>query len=879
MLKQSNSKPWLLGSVRKENADQALAKLNKQGAFLVRSRPDPKEHVLSLLFNGKPTHHLLREEDDGLYTVNGKQYGECRTVKEVIEMLKSPVEGWPVCLTEHVSQEELDSVSETSVVELIDDDGACPAIGEFLHGSMTREEAEKLLMSFGRREGQFLVRIHPEDNSNYMVEVVNEHNVVIRREASRDDQAAADGSDKAPPRRVSVCEGFNSVRSTRRTSLMTLQEDEVSNSSSRRSSLTSDVLYADSEPSVSTPERTRRSTIMGFDGAAAAAPSTSPRSSRAASGLRLLQSTTRVSSFDTMSTPVPYYEEPNQYVLSVVYRGRPTHHKLQRRFPGEFFSVNGKVLEHCTTLEKVVKLLCQKHSFWPVALSEGIPSLPNPTDLLALAQQHVANGAFKESVEVFTQAIESMERHRMLVPKNVTDTTSIHELAQALEARAVVHARMENYDLALQDCEEAIRIEPEYWMRHYTRGSVLKDMRNFSEARRSYQQARFLVPIESTKQAVVANAEKELRELELDYDTARAQEAQDKKAEYAQQLAASVTSGIPVDVDFAWFFCHCCEVCDKRMPGLSSCAHCHASFFCSKHVEQASVHNVKCQDAAASASGKTFRPRHLTDTEMQELVRSVCLWGQKQLLPKGRLRVAQQRDFGTWRQWLSYRVGVPMSTPASSKQQEVMSLFSFVLTTVACLQMLGLKGAKDIVRVHHVQLSNNDEPTTQLAQALANTVNPCLWTELCAVLPSVKSFFYAQIDPDTRGPCVKLFDDVLPAAEEAPLQRLTVVNYKGPYRSACTAVCAALPNIILVSGLPSEDDALLYSQMAQAKKCPVVFVLDCLVHAEAVKAFLVTQDLIPCQEIPLLNPFALEESAYSSAKYQHLVGLLPRESA
>jgi hypothetical protein len=57
----------------------------KDGAYFLRPHPtnDTAKHVLSVVFRGKPTQHVIAKGSDGKITVNGKVYVEVETVDEV----------------------------------------------------------------------------------------------------------------------------------------------------------------------------------------------------------------------------------------------------------------------------------------------------------------------------------------------------------------------------------------------------------------------------------------------------------------------------------------------------------------------------------------------------------------------------------------------------------------------------------------------------------------------------------------------------------------------------------------------------------------------------------------------------------------------------
>lgn len=55
------------------------------GRFLVRTRENkPGEYVLCVVYKGKPTHHLIAKNAEGIYAINKKTYGNNKTIEEVI---------------------------------------------------------------------------------------------------------------------------------------------------------------------------------------------------------------------------------------------------------------------------------------------------------------------------------------------------------------------------------------------------------------------------------------------------------------------------------------------------------------------------------------------------------------------------------------------------------------------------------------------------------------------------------------------------------------------------------------------------------------------------------------------------------------------------
>lgn len=80
--------PFWHKEMNKADAETKLAEMgNIDGNFLLRGPTNKR--VLSVVYKGKPTHHLIATDDDGFFTVNKKKYGESKSVQEVIKLLQS----------------------------------------------------------------------------------------------------------------------------------------------------------------------------------------------------------------------------------------------------------------------------------------------------------------------------------------------------------------------------------------------------------------------------------------------------------------------------------------------------------------------------------------------------------------------------------------------------------------------------------------------------------------------------------------------------------------------------------------------------------------------------------------------------------------------
>eukprot|EP00045_Choanoeca_perplexa_P011891 m.127608 g.127608 ORF g.127608 m.127608 type:complete len:627 (+) comp15805_c0_seq1:75-1955(+) len=173
---------WLFDKITKEQAEELIMNAGgKDGRWLVRPRPTANgtgDYVLSLVFKGKPTHHLIQKRPDGVYTINKKAYGEPKTVTEAMKLLaaESPPPGWPVRLTDPcVNPNARASVRSNAGSRGGSQRGSrrgsqrAPA---WMHKPMSKADADKLLLSSEPTEGKFFVRGRgPEHPGEYVLTV------------------------------------------------------------------------------------------------------------------------------------------------------------------------------------------------------------------------------------------------------------------------------------------------------------------------------------------------------------------------------------------------------------------------------------------------------------------------------------------------------------------------------------------------------------------------------------------------------------------------------------------------------------------------------------------------------------------------------------
>lgn len=73
---------WLRLKTKRVAAEEMLQELGgEDGCFLVRGHKDPSKYVVSVMFKGQPTHHLVAPNEEGLMVVNKRMYWLCVVVQ------------------------------------------------------------------------------------------------------------------------------------------------------------------------------------------------------------------------------------------------------------------------------------------------------------------------------------------------------------------------------------------------------------------------------------------------------------------------------------------------------------------------------------------------------------------------------------------------------------------------------------------------------------------------------------------------------------------------------------------------------------------------------------------------------------------------------
>lgn len=115
--KESDGTPWLHDTMSNEEANAKLSGRSDDGYFLVRNyNVSSKQYALTVVYKGKPTHHLVKAPDDSSSVVNGKST-DVVGIAATVRFLREKRPWWPVPLTDYVPSESISDGSQESTNE------------------------------------------------------------------------------------------------------------------------------------------------------------------------------------------------------------------------------------------------------------------------------------------------------------------------------------------------------------------------------------------------------------------------------------------------------------------------------------------------------------------------------------------------------------------------------------------------------------------------------------------------------------------------------------------------------------------------------------------------------------------------------------------
>ena len=372
----SSDDEFFHGGIKKAAADELLLAdggESETGKFLIRSKGDSTtSYFVSVIYKGAPTHHSLVREDEGSeFTLNKQPSGQT-TFAGVIQHYAKKRPKWPVPLTTGVPADGAKAKSKSAPTSAPAAKeapaAAAPApapagngASQFLH-NIKKPESEELLLADGGEDaaGKFLIRRKGTSENDFFISVIYKGKPT-HHALSREDEGSEFTLNKNPTGQMTLEDCVEHFRSKRPKWPVPLTEGVPSSGG-------------------------------GGGGGSAAKPAAKPAAKAAPS---------KGSSGGGGKQPwlhnikKPESEEllladggedaagkflirrkgtsENDFFISVIYKGKPTHHALSREDEGSEFTLNKNPTGQMT-LEDCVEHFRSKRPKWPVPLKDHVPA-------------------------------------------------------------------------------------------------------------------------------------------------------------------------------------------------------------------------------------------------------------------------------------------------------------------------------------------------------------------------------------------------------------------------------------------------------------------------------------------------------------------------
>lgn len=344
------------------------------GKYLVRA--SGSQFVLSVIYKGSATHHKLTRASAGAeFSINGQPTGQT-SIAGVATYLGQKRPKWPVPLTQCVPPDGSGaSVQPTASAPKPEPAVVAPAAavpsssgtseyGDHFHGNIPKDKADQLLLANNGADGKWLVRSKGDSTDLLILSVIYKgnatHHALVRTGAGEEftlnkaptgctTVAAVEKylTTKRPKWPVPLTEGVRGVGSAG-----TPQDDEE-----------------EAPPPPPRASQQKSAPPPAAAGDAGAFTFEHPVISKeAADRLLLADGGADISGKFLFRAK---QGTPGEYILSVIYKKKPTHHNVALDASGAF-TVN-KESTGCTTLAEVASLYGAKRPKWPVPLTIGVP--------------------------------------------------------------------------------------------------------------------------------------------------------------------------------------------------------------------------------------------------------------------------------------------------------------------------------------------------------------------------------------------------------------------------------------------------------------------------------------------------------------------------
>jgi len=357
---------WLKGAISREECED-LIKPYENGKFCIRQRPDDDgEYVLCVVYKGKPTHHLITT--NGGVKVNKKSYGGATTLEELVDVLSKPgVAGWPVQLI-------VPGGAEAGTPR-----GSSSGNRPWLHPRMSTEDATGLLKEHNDEPGFFLIRQHTSP-TEFVISVIYKGKATHHLCVANPDEESTINKKSTGVKGIEAT--INKIKNRQPFWPVPLTNFVPGPDSSDKHQNVSPVRPVASKPKLSAP--------TGSSGGTNRQSTTKkgpPRWLHPEMGKpeaeELLKQGGAVPDGKFLVRKLP----ESQFVLSVCYKNKPTHHKVALNDAG-VMCVGGKQYSTAKNIKTLVKHLSSNPAppKWPCPLVMGVAKTGETFHFLAGAE-------------------------------------------------------------------------------------------------------------------------------------------------------------------------------------------------------------------------------------------------------------------------------------------------------------------------------------------------------------------------------------------------------------------------------------------------------------------------------------------------------------
>ena len=362
------------------------------GRFLVSSREGkPGQYVLAVVFRGKPTHHQITTNGDGKLVVNKKTFGDSTTIEDLVKALGKKQPGWPVPLDKPVlSPVPGDAPAGDAAAPAPVAKPTAPVATRWLYpATFGRPEVEAKIVAAGQDDGRFLVR-HRPNAGEYVLSVVfrgkpTHHQIVTNDEGQLIVNKKAFGNSTTIEQLVKALgkkqPGWPVPldKPILQAAAPPVQAEKEAPAPENPPAVPARKTPA--APATATPAPTTAPAPAPEPAPAPAEEDAAEKAAPAPAGTSWLYPATLgreeaeakivAAGQDDGRFLVRHRPNAGEYVLSVVFRGKPTHHQIVTNDEGQLI-VNKKAFGNSTTIEQLVKALGKKQPGWPVGLDKPV---------------------------------------------------------------------------------------------------------------------------------------------------------------------------------------------------------------------------------------------------------------------------------------------------------------------------------------------------------------------------------------------------------------------------------------------------------------------------------------------------------------------------